>query len=311
MTADNPVGACMDEQADMTASKEVDDLYERMGDGFLTGIYIVQDHVIKMVNKLFADYAGYTKEELIGSASANIIHAEDKSQVREATADMLSGRRTAPYEYRIVDKQGRIRWLAESVIPVPYRGRPAILGNVLDITEKKEQMGAATEATHFDSLTNLPSRRLFCDHLESALSFAGTHQHKLAVIMMDLNKPGDVNEALDPQAWDELIQAAAGRLEGLFRKEDTLARLGGDEFVVLLPRLDQVNHVFRIAKRIVDSFQLPFIIQGHPMSVYISAGVAIFPNHGSDAESLLRNSDIAMHKAKKAGRNQYALFDTR
>jgi diguanylate cyclase (GGDEF)-like protein/PAS domain S-box-containing protein len=311
MTADNPVGAYTDEQVDMTASKQVDDLYERIGNSFLTGVYIVQDHVIKMANKSVAAYSGYAKEELIGLTSGNIIHAEDKSQVREAAVDMLSGRRTEPYEYRIVDKRGHIRWLAESVVSVSYRGRPAILGNVLDITEKKEKEGAVAKTVHFDSLTNLPGRRLFYDRLDSALSFAGRHQHKLAVIMMELDRLGDLEETLSPQEGDELLQAATRRLEVIFRKEDTLARLGGDEFIALLPRLDQVNHVFRVAKRIVDAFHLPFIIQDHPLAVYISAGVAIFPNHGSDAESLLRNSDIAMNKAKQAGRNQYALFNAR
>ena len=287
------------------------EFYDRIGNSFLTGIYIIQDRVIKMVNKHILDYSGYSRDELINSPVTNYIHSEDRSLVKEASARMLSGQRTEPYEYRIVDKQGNIRWLAESVVPITYQGQPAILGNIMEITEKKGKEEIITKMAYFDSLTNLPNRRLFSDRLEAALSFAGRYQHKLAVIMMDLDKFKDVNDTLGQQVGDELLQAVARRLEVLFRKEDTFARISGDEFVVLLPRLDQVNHIFRIAKRIIDALQLPFIIQGHALSIYASAGVAIFPNHGQDAESLIRNSDIALYKAKDAGRNQYCLFDTR
>jgi diguanylate cyclase (GGDEF)-like protein/PAS domain S-box-containing protein len=288
-----------------------DEFYDRIGNSFLTGIYIIQDRVIKMVNKHILDYSGYSRDELINSPVTNYIHSEDRSLVKEASARMLSGQRTEPYEYRIVDKQGNIRWLAESVVPITYQGQPAILGNIMEITEKKGKEEIIAKMAYFDSLTNLPNRRLFSDRLEAALSFAGRYQHKLAVIRMDLDKFKDINDALGQQVGDELLQAVARRLEVLFRKEDTFARISGDEFVVLLPRLDQVNHIFRVAKRIIDALQLPFIIQGHALSIYVSAGVAIFPNHGQDAESLIRNSDIALYKAKDAGRNQYCLFDTR
>jgi diguanylate cyclase (GGDEF)-like protein/PAS domain S-box-containing protein len=287
------------------------EFYDRIGNSFLTGIYIIQDRVIRMVNKHILDYSGYSIEELIGSPIMNFIHLEDRPQVEEASARMLSGQTKVPYEYRIIDKRGNVRWLAESVVSITYEGKPAILGNMMEITETKEKEEIITKMAYFDSLTKLPNRRLFSDRLEAALSFASRYQHKLAVIMMDLDKFKDVNDTLGQQVGDELLQAVARRLEVLFRKEDTFAHISGDKFVVLLPRLDQVNHIFRIAKRIMDTLQLPFIIQGHALRIYASAGVAIFPNHGQDAESLIRNSDIAMYKAKDAGRNQYCLFDTR
>jgi len=296
---------------DAVGRREVDEICGRIGRVFQSGIYIVQDRVIKMVNRYMTEYTGYTAEELIGSASTDYIHAEDKPAVREAAIKMLSGRRPDPFEYRIVDKQGHVRWFAETVVSIPYMGKQSVLGNIVETGGEKEKADKATKAGYFDGLTGLPAKHLFCDRLQAAISFAGRYQHKLAVMMMNLDRFKDLNDALGVQVGDELLHAVARRLEVLFREEDTVARLGGDEFIALIPRLDQVNHIFRVARRVMDAFQLPFIVQGQQLFIYMSVGVSVFPNHGKDAESLIRNSDIAMNKAKASGRNQYCLFDTR
>jgi len=297
--------------ADAAGCREIDELCGRIGRVFQSGIYIVQDRVIKMVNRYLTEYMGYTAEELIGTASTDYIHAEDKTTVREAAIRMLSGRRQDPYTYRIIDKQGHVRWFAETVVSIPYMGKKAFLGNIVETGGKKEKTEKITKAGYFDGLTGLPDKHLFCDRLRAAISFAGRYQHKLAVMMMNIDRFKDLNDVLGVQAGDELLNAVARRLEVLFRKEDTIARLGGDEFIALVPRLDQVNHIFRVARRVMDAFQLPFIVQGQQIFIHMSLGVSIFPNHGKDAEALIRNSDMAMNKAKALGRNQYCLFDTR
>ncbi len=307
---DEPVAVFF--MTDAARSGENDEFYGNIGRVLQTGIYILQDRVIKMVNRHVTEYTGYTAEELIGSASTDYIHAEDKTAVREAAIKMLSGQRSDPYAYRIVDKQGHVRWFTETVVSISYWGKRAVLGNISETDEGQREKAEKTVKTgYYDSLTGLPGKHLFGDRLQAAISFAGRYQHKLAVMMMNLDRFKNLNDALGVQAGDELLNAVARRLEVLLRKEDTLARLGGDEFIALIPRLDQVNHIFRVARRVMDAFQLPFIVQGQQIFIHMSVGVSIFPNHGRDAESLIRNSDMAMNKAKASGRNQYCLFDTR
>jgi diguanylate cyclase len=175
------------------------------------------------------------------------------------------------------------------------------------IERKQLELKLAFIATH-DSLTGLPNRVLLNDRLSLAITQAQRKDSRLAVMMLDLDRFKEVNDSLGHSTGDELLKAAADRLKSVVRGYDTVARLGGDEFILLLTEIDDISGAAEIAERIVELFQRPFELQQRELYVTTSIGVAVYPDHGSDIDTLLKYADIAMYLAKGNGRCNYAIF---
>ncbi len=126
--------------------------------------------------------------------------------------------------------------------------------------------------------------------------------------MLDLDEFKKVNDTRGHNIGDKLLQSVATRLIHMFRRSDTIARLGGDEFVMLLPEIPHVEVAQNVAERIVLSFQKPFDIEGLTISITASIGISVFPDDGEDADTLTRNADIAMYRAKEEGKNRFHLY---
>jgi diguanylate cyclase (GGDEF)-like protein len=161
---------------------------------------------------------------------------------------------------------------------------------------------------YHDSLTGLPNRSLFFDRLVLSLAHAERYGHRVAVLFFDLDRFKQVNDSLGHAVGDALLKKVAERVQSFIRLGDTLARFGGDEFVLLVPRIDTPEQAVTIARKIVQSLHAPFDIAGRELSATSSAGVAIFPDDATDADSLIRNADAAMYRAKEHGRNQFELY---
>ena len=159
-----------------------------------------------------------------------------------------------------------------------------------------------------DALTGLANRLLLNDRLEAALAQARRHSSGLALMLLDLDNFKHVNDSLGHAAGDQLLCLAATRIAELVRETDTVARMGGDEFVVLFTELDDPAEAERIAQKILASLAKPMLLTGQEVPVSGSAGIAIFPEGGVDANSLMQNADSAMYQAKARGRNAYALY---
>ena len=159
-----------------------------------------------------------------------------------------------------------------------------------------------------DPLTDLPNRLLFQDRL--ALSVAQTHRAGggLAVFFVDLDRFKVINDSLGHSVGDQLLREIAGRIQALLWEGDTLARLGGDEFILLIPNVLRVADAVRIAERILNSFKKSFEVSGQELFITASIGVSLYPFDGHDAETLVRNADIAMYRAKERGRDNYQLY---
>jgi PAS domain S-box-containing protein len=127
--------------SDITNLKNAEELYKTLADNSQAGVYIVQDGRIQYVNPHIPEYSGYAQTELIGMDVLNIVHPEDREHVRKNAIDMLKGMQSAPYEFRMIDSRGQVRRLMGTVTPITYNGKPAILGNTMDITEKKATDG--------------------------------------------------------------------------------------------------------------------------------------------------------------------------
>jgi len=161
---------------------------------------------------------------------------------------------------------------------------------------------------YHDSLTGLPNRKLFSDRLGIALAQTQRNKKEAGIAMLDLDNFKGVNDTLGHAAGDLLLKAVSERLSAALRKSDTVARIGGDEFVLILPNLKGTEAAAQVAQKIVDGFRKPFLIDTHQLVVTTSIGIAVYPNDGTDEETLLKNADTAMYQAKEAGRDRYQIY---
>ncbi|HEU0199165.1 MAG TPA: diguanylate cyclase, partial [Burkholderiaceae bacterium] len=160
-----------------------------------------------------------------------------------------------------------------------------------------------------DPMTNLPNRTCLMDRLEHALRNAERRGEKLAVMMLDLDRFKMINDALGHAAGDAVLRQVATRLKELVRESDSVGRLGGDEFALVFPAAD-AEQVRAVARRIARSLRQPLEFEGQPIDINASIGIAEFPQHGSDADTLIRCADTAMYLAKKNG-GGYSFYDPR
>jgi diguanylate cyclase (GGDEF)-like protein/PAS domain S-box-containing protein len=290
------------------AVRQSQESYKSLAEKSIAGVYVVQDGRFRFINSNAASFAGYTREELLGRDASILISPEDREQVRRNARAMLLDEGNSPYEFRIITKQGEALWIMETVASILYEGRPAILGNSMNITERKQAEEKIRQMAYHDSLTGLPNRKLFSDRLGIALAQAKRNQKGVAVTMLDLDHFKDVNDTLGHDVGDHLLKAAAERLSAALRKGDTVARFGGDEFVLILPDLKGIEDVIQVAQKIVESFRKPFLIDTHELLVTTSIGIAVYPHDGTDEGILLKNADIAMYQVKQAGRDRYRIY---
>jgi len=421
---------------DVTERKREEELYKTLATSSPVGISIIRDGKFRFVNPKFQEFVGYSAQELIDMPSIFLIHPDDREASRENAIKMLKMQRTTPYEFRIVTKSGQIKWTMETVIPIYYDGKREILGNYMDIDDRKiaeealkaseeryrtileniedgyyeldlkgkftffnescrkifgysreELMGMndrqyvdkdiaeklnrlalkvyqtgqpekgytlevirkdgfkrhveisvslmkdvagkpvgfrgivrdiderkKAEATilhmaFHDALTGLPNRLLFNDRLNVAMAAAQRNNKKFGVMMLDLDKFKNINDSLGHDIGDQLLQSVGNRLRGRLRKSDTVARMGGDEFMLLLPEINQREDAEVIARKIVDSFQRAFALGNHELKITTSIGIAVYPESGLDFDTLKKNADIAMYKAKENGRNNFQSYN--
>ncbi|MGR8934138.1 MAG: EAL domain-containing protein [Gammaproteobacteria bacterium] len=186
------------------------------------------------------------------------------------------------------------------------------VANIFDITQQKLHEKRIMQIAHYDDLTGLPNRVMFCDRLSEALSAAKRHKTCAVVLFLDLDRFKQVNDSLGHHAGNELLKEAANRLVNQVRKEDIVARLSGDEFAVLL--FHEKSHESAIyaativAQKIIGELSETFFIQRQEIFIGVSIGIAIYPEDADSVETFLKHADIAMYEAKKQGRNNFQFF---
>ncbi|MGH9888902.1 MAG: putative bifunctional diguanylate cyclase/phosphodiesterase, partial [bacterium] len=173
------------------------------------------------------------------------------------------------------------------------------------LRESEEQL--RHQAFH-DALTGLPNRALLNDRLALALAHAHRNLSRLAVMFLDIDRFKLINDSLGHSLGDELLQQVSARLSHALREGDTLARLGGDEFILLLPGLGEDAAAAKVARKLLVALRQPFHLDGRELFVSASVGISLYPLDGSDAETLVKNADVAMYRAKEQGRDNYQLY---
>jgi diguanylate cyclase (GGDEF)-like protein/PAS domain S-box-containing protein len=181
-------------------------------------------------------------------------------------------------------------------------------GTVEDITDRKVAEERVQFLAYYDALTGLPNRTLLRDRLSTALAGARRRNDQVAVLYLDLDRFKVINDSLGHSCGDLVLQDFAERLKKWVRQQDTVARLGGDEFVFVLNGVKEISDVAVAAERLMDMMTTEFVVQGQSFSISCSLGISIFPEHGTDAEALIKNADAAMYSAKESGRNAFRFF---
>ncbi|MGH9443808.1 MAG: putative bifunctional diguanylate cyclase/phosphodiesterase [Thermoanaerobaculia bacterium] len=258
-------------------------------------------------NEAFARTFGYTSaREAIASPSAGRFLVEAD---RERVVEAVRGSGTATnLRSRAIRRDGATL-LVLGNYSVTGEGEEQILeGALIELHEHVAAERALDHQLYHDSLTGLPTRKLFRDRLDLALEQARRKNRGLAVLFCDLDHFKLVNDHHGHEIGDLLLQAVAARLADSIRKIDTVARLGGDEFIILLLETSTGEDAIKVGRKVLDSIGAPFVLGSREIAVSASVGISLFPEDGSDQESLLRNADAAMNRAKEAGRNNCQIY---
>ena len=177
-----------------------------------------------------------------------------------------------------------------------------------EIGDRRQAETRAQHLADHDALTGLPNRRLLEDRLTQALAASQRNRKQTAVMFVDLDRFKNINDSLGHAAGDLVLKECAERLVKQLREVDTICRMGGDEFVVVLPEIKRAGDAANVAAKILETVALPFKVEEREMHITPSVGIAVFPDDGRDAESLIRNADAAMYHAKETGRANYQFF---
>ena len=206
---------------------------------------------------------------------------------------------------------GETIWVSETAWLVPgMEGQPAgYEGTVADATERKQAEALVEHMARHDTLTGLPNRRLFQEALGREIALARRRGGRVAILCCDLDRFKAVNDTFGHPAGDALLRVVAERLRAALREGDMVARLGGDEFAVILPDPDGARRIASVARRIILSLGRPVDLDGLSAAIGVSIGVAVGPQDGDSPETLFKNADIALYRAKDSGRNAFRFYE--
>jgi len=287
---------------DVTARKASEARYRLLFERNLAGVYRTDTHGrILDCNEACARIFGYESHEDFLAADANDFYFEESE--RERVVQMLrEQRQISNLELRLRRRDGAAIWVLENVTLLDDG---IMEGTIIDITDRKHAQEQMEYQAYHDSLTGLPNRLLFRDRISIALSHARRNSRLSAVMFLDLDQFKLINDTLGHTVGDRLLQVIGARIVTCVRAEDTVARMGGDEFTILLGDLADRKGAAAAAQKLLEAVRHPVNIDEHELYMTTSIGIAIFPEDGADAETLLKNADRAMYRAKELGRDNY------
>ena len=261
--------------------------------------------IIREMNQAGLTLLGLTDPQaVIGKSLLDFIVPQHHESVKAFLNSTLRGNRSS-LVFEVFCADGRRHWVESHAAPLDSttQGENLILSITFDITERKEAEERLSFLAQHDALTGLPNRLLFTDRLQQAMIEAQRHQRLAGVAFLDLDSFKNINDSLGHDIGDVTLVAVAARLREALRPGDTVARLGGDEFAIVLSDIAKVEDTPMIAQRILEIFTEPFQVDGREIFISASLGITLYPIDGSDAETLLRNADTAMYRAKVHGRS--------
>ncbi|HEY9288048.1 MAG TPA: PAS domain S-box protein [Candidatus Dormibacteraeota bacterium] len=262
------------------------------------------DRRIVAVNRAFCEMTGYTQGEILERGWPAITPPDDQTGIFASFERLWSGELdNMQMERRYLRKDGSVMWGHVSVARVADdQGRARyVIDQVQDISERIEAQRTLEHQALHDALTGLPNRVLARDRLDQAILLARRQHIRVALLIIDLDHFKEVNDSFGHQAGDQLLRQVGERFMAELRDTDTVARLGGDEFAIVLLSTD-ADSAGLVADKLLASLERPFVVEGQALDVGASIGIAIYPEHADNADSMMRRADIAMYVAKRSRR---------
>ncbi len=277
----------------------------------IEGILVTDKNaIIQKVNPAFTTITGYTAEEAIGQNPKMLQSNRQDKKFYDKMWNTINKNGIWSGEIWNRRKNGEAypEWLTITTIK-DQSGEVVKYASVFyDITEMKENQEKIERLAYHDALTGLPNRQLLRDRIKTAATYAEQHGIKGAILFIDLDDFKKANDSLGHVVGDDLLQSVAVRILDSLREEDTVARIGGDEFVVILPEVSDEFNLMVIPNRIVNALSYPFHIGKHEVFIGASVGVTVFPDDGVAPDTLIKNADIAMYRAKETGKGRCSVF---
>ena len=329
---------------DVTAEREADQRVQRalaeqeliLGNATV-GIAFLRNRTYQRCNARLEEMFGYERGELLGRGTETIYHTREEHQQDGAWYEEMGDGRAVSAERQYRRKDGSSFWcklVGKAIDPErPHEGAIWIYDDVTAEHEARQSLQASRDALEravaertaeleeakahaqhladHDALTSLPNRRLLEDRLTQALALSQRNAKQTAVMFVDLDRFKPINDTLGHAVGDILLKEVSQRLVNQLRIGDTICRIGGDEFVVVLPEIKRSSDVAQVAQKVIEQLSQPVIVDERELIVTCSIGIAVFPDDGRDAETLIRNADAAMYHAKELGRASYQFFTER
>lgn len=281
--------------------RESEERYKGLASVAFDGVAVHFDGILLQANRSFDAIFGYKEGETRGCSIYDLVIEEQREYLKQ---ELDSGN---VLELEGLREDGRRVHIEASTRACSFLGEPAYVTAVRDISTRKNAEQAIRHQAYFDGLTGLPNRLLFFDRLALSVDQA-RDKRQMAVMFIDLDRFKNVNDSLGHNVGDIVLFQVAERLGACLQKGDTVSRLGGDEFTVLLSECSGEAEAAKYAERIIKAVNEPFMIQEQSITIGASVGIALFPEHGTSADSLIKNADSAMYHAKDNGRNNMQFY---
>jgi len=287
---------------------EAESKYRTLVENSLVGVYIMQEERIVYINPYLCEMLGYSCEELFGMNLSEYIYSEDLAFVRaNIRKRILNEQANLTYTYRVVRKDQKILTVQVYGSRIVFEGETAVIGVVIDVTnrEKNEQM--IKHMAYHDQLTNLPNRNRFYEKLNELIETSKNQNSEFSLLFIDLDRFKEVNDTMGHEIGDQLLIKIAENMNRCVQGDEMIFRHGGDEFTILLPH-SSISKAKAISKKVVDELSVPILIDQYELIISPSIGIVVYPQHGNSPMELIKNADLAMYFAKNTGANNYKLF---
>lgn len=298
---------------DISSEKEAHAQLELAGIAFAStneGIMVADSkNLIVDVNRAYCEMTGFSREELIGKTPSLLNSGRHEVQFFESIYETIEKQGFWQGELWNRRSNGAVypQWLNINAVHNIQGELTHYVSVAADVTNIKESEAKLRHMSQHDALTDLPNRQLFKVLLDHAIEHTKNELHT-AVLMIDLDRFKYVNETMGHQAGDQLLIQVARRLRNVIADNNLLARVGGDEFAIMIENCSNQGEAERIAMRIVSALEDAVDLDGHNFFTTASIGITLYPEHGFDSETLIKNADTAVHQAKDGGRNNYAFY---
>ena len=295
------------------ALQQAEEKYRAIFEDAVVGIFqTTADGRPLSINRALARMHGYDSPEQLLAEVSNV-HGQllvDPFRMQELQRRLESDGIVRGAEVQIYHKNGTKKWVLVNLRGVrDAQGKIVIHeGTIEDITERKTAEERVEFLAYYDALTELPNRTLLQDRIAQALAAARRGRNRVALLCLDLDRFKNINDSLGHSTGDLLLREVAQRLKRWAREEDTVARVSGDEFLVVLSGIKDAADAGVAAERILNGMMAEFVVDGRSFRTSCSVGISVFPEHGTDKESLIKNAETAMYCAKEGGRNTFRFF---